>query len=274
MRYISFEYEGRPGVGVLEGESVRPLLGISQIDASTSADRLQRAERAGTSFLLENVRLRPSSPAPKRILCVGLNYKAHIEETRRGDSDYPVLFPKFASNLIAADENIVLPPESTQPDFEGELAVIIGKTGRRISQADAESHILGYSVANDVTMRDYQYLTHQWLQGKAWDCSTPLGPAIVTPEEVDLSAATLRTTINGEVQQESTLDLLIFSIPRLIAEISTFTTLEPGDVILTGTPGGVGFRQNPQRFLTPGDHVVIEVDGVGRLENNVELDTV
>lgn len=274
MRYISFEYEGRNGVGVLEGESVRPLLGIAQIDASTSADRLQRAEHAGTSLPLEQVRLRPSSPAPKRILCVGLNYKTHIEETRRGDSDYPVLFPKFASNLIAADESIMLPPESTQPDYEGELAVVIGKTGRRISQADAASHILGYSVANDVTIRDYQYLTHQWLQGKAWDRSTPLGPAIVTPDEVDLSAATLRTVINGEVLQESTLDLLIFSIPRLIAEISTFTTLDPGDVILTGTPGGVGYRQNPQRFLKPGDRVVVEVDGLGRLENGVEAETV
>lgn len=274
MQYVSFEYEGRNGVGVLDGETVRPLLGITQIDASTPADRLEHAEQASVSLPLEELTLRPSSPAPKRILCVGLNYKAHIEETRRGDSDYPVLFPKFASNLIASGANIALPPESSQPDYEGELAVVIGKAGRRIAQEDAESHILGYSVANDVTIRDYQYLTHQWVQGKAWDRSTPLGPTIVTPDEVDLSTATLRTIINDEVLQESTLDLLIFSIPRLIAEISTFTTLEPGDVILTGTPGGVGYRQSPQRFLKPGDHVVVEVDGVGRLENGVELDTV
>jgi acylpyruvate hydrolase len=180
-----------------------------------------------------------------------------------------VLFTKFASSLIAAGQDILLPAEGGQPDYEGELAVIIGKPGRRIPEGQALSHVLGYCPANDVTIRDFQYLTHQWLQGKAWDASTPLGPAIVRPDETDLSASSIRTIIDGEVVQESRLDLMIFTIPRLIADISVFTTLEPGDVILTGTPGGVGYRRSPQRFLTSGQRIVVEIDGVGRLENGV-----
>lgn len=274
MKYISYIHEGQNHVGVLEGDQIRPLDGIEQIDSTTDNDLLSSAPRGQETVALSDVNLRPASPAPKRILCVGLNYKTHIEETRRGDSDYPVLFPKFASSLIAAGDDIQLPPESEQPDYEGELAVIIGKAGRRIAKADAENHILGYAPANDVTIRDFQYLTHQWLQGKAWDNSTPLGPVIVTPDEVDLASSSIRTIIDGEVVQESALDLMIFDIPRLIAEISVFTQLEPGDVILTGTPGGVGYRQSPQRFLKPGEQVVVEIDGVGRLENGVTAEAV
>lgn len=269
MQYVSYYHRGVPGVGVREDEAVRALTGIAEINSSTDVSVLENADRSGELIPLAELTLRPSSPAPKRVLCVGLNYKAHVAETRRGDSDYPVLFPKFASNLIAADGEIQLPPEGTQPDYEGELAVIIGRPGRRIREEDALHHVLGYSASNDVTIRDFQYLTHQWLQGKAWDATTPLGPAIVTPDEVDLGASSIRTILNGEVVQESTLDLMIFSIPRLIAEISTFTQLEPGDVILTGTPGGVGYRRDPQVFLTPGDRVIVEIDGIGRVDNHV-----
>ncbi|MET4781351.1 fumarylacetoacetate hydrolase family protein [Glaciihabitans sp. UYNi722] len=269
MVYVSYAIDGENHVGVLEEGRIRPLVGISQIDSSVTSDQLAAADRSNETISMESVTLRPASPAPKRILCVGLNYKAHITETKRADSDYPVLFPKFASSLIADGAAILLPPEGKQPDWEGELAVIIGRTGRRISEEDAPSYVLGYSVANDVTIRDFQYLTHQWVQGKAWDNSTPLGPAIVTPDEVDLSTSSIRTIIDGEIVQESPLNLMIFSIPRLIAEISVFTTLQPGDVILTGTPGGVGFRREPQRFLRPGERIVVEVDGIGKLENPV-----
>jgi acylpyruvate hydrolase len=198
---------------------------------------------------------------------VGLNYRSHIEETRREDSRYPVLFTNFASALLPADGVIELPPESDQVDYEGELAVVIGRTGRRIGEADAQNHVLGYAVANDVTMRDYQYKTHQWLQGKSWDRSTPLGPDIVTPGEVDIDSAGIQTVLNGVVLQSSDLGRLIFAIPRLIAYISTFTALDPGDIILTGTPGGVGFRRDPQVFLRPGDKVDVEIQGVGRISN-------
>lgn len=274
MTYISYTHNGKDAVGILDDKTIRPLIGVTQIDSTIDADLLAAAEVSGEELALESVVLRPGSPVPKRIICVGLNYKSHVEETNRGDSDYPVLFPKFASNLIAAGDDILLPPEGKQPDYEGELAVIIGKAGRRIAQEDALSHVLGYTPANDVTIRDFQYLTHQWIQGKAWDGSTPLGSVIVRPDEVDLSSSSIRTIIDGEVVQESPLDLMIFSIPRLIAEISVFTKLEPGDVILTGTPGGVGYRQSPQRFLKPGERIAVEIDGVGRVENSVAEEVV
>ncbi|NNH04027.1 fumarylacetoacetate hydrolase family protein [Microbacterium ulmi] len=223
---------------------------------------------------LDEATLLPASPHPSKIFCVGLNYREHVEETKRDLPSYPVLFPKFASNLISADSPIQLPPESEQVDWEGELAVIIGRTGRRIAQKDAFEHILGFAVANDVTVRDYQYKTHQWLQGKAWDGSTPLGPWIVTPDEVDLDTAGIRTILNDEVVQESQLSRLIFDIPRLVSEVSQFTVLEPGDVILTGTPGGVGYRRDPKVFLTDGDVVRVQIDGVGEIISEVVNETI
>lgn len=270
MRYVSYRYQGAPGVGLLEDDRVVPLAGIAEIGPTAGSDALSAATPQPRQTLpLEAVTLLPASPRPRRILCVGLNYHGHVTESRRDLPEYPVLFPKFASNLVGPHDPIVLPPESTQPDFEGELAVVVGRTGRRIAAADAMHHVLGYTVANDVTMRDFQYKTHQWLQGKAWDATTPLGPAIVTPDECDVNAAGIRTTLNGDVMQEAAIADLMFDIPRLIAEISVFTTLEPGDVVLTGTPAGVGYRRDPQVFLRPGDVVSVEVDGVGRIVNDV-----
>ncbi len=270
MRYVSFRYQDATGVGVLEEDQVVPLAGISQIGPSVGLDELRAAPRqARQAMPLDAVTLLPASPRPRRILCVGLNYRGHVSESRRDVPEYPVLFPKFASNLVGPRDPIVLPPESSQPDFEGELAVVVGRPGRRIAAGDAMDHVLGYTVANDVTMRDFQYKTHQWLQGKAWDATTPLGPAIVTPDECDVTAAAIRTTLNGDVMQEAAIADLMFDIPRLIADISVFTTLEPGDVVLTGTPAGVGYRRDPQVFLRPGDVVSVEVDGVGRIDNDV-----
>jgi acylpyruvate hydrolase len=180
-----------------------------------------------------------------------------------------VLFTKFASALIGPYADIALPPEVEQPDFEGELAVIIGEHGRRIQPADAMQYVAGFAVANDITMRDFQYKTHQWLQGKAWDGSTPIGPALVTPDEVDLADTSLRLRLNGELMQESNTSLMIFDVPTLIAAISTFTALEPGDVILTGTPGGVGFRRDPRVTLADGDVVTVELEGIGEIRNRV-----
>jgi acylpyruvate hydrolase len=156
-------------------------------------------------------------------------------------------------------------------DFEGEMAVVIGRAGRRIAEADALDHVLGYTVANDITMRDFQYKTHQWMQGKAWDASTPLGPYLVTPGEIDIDAAGIRTVLNGEKMQESDLSQLIFTVPRLIATISTFTALRPGDVILTGTPGGVGYRREPKVSLSVGDWITVEIDGIGTTQNEVTV---
>ncbi|UFS59797.1 fumarylacetoacetate hydrolase family protein [Subtercola endophyticus] len=269
MPYLSYEMNGRAGVGQLIGNSVIPLEGFTELGKDTPLARLSSAKRLESSaFDLDEARIRPVVPNPPRIFCVGLNYASHVAETKRADSDYPVLFPKFAGSLIGARDSITLPPESSQVDYEGELAVVIGTGGRRISEESAAHHILGYSTANDVTMRDYQYKTHQWMQGKSWDNSTPIGPVLVTPPEVDVSSAGIRTTVNGVEVQNSDLSHLIFSIPRLIHIISEFTALLPGDIILTGTPGGVGYRREPQLFLFDGDVVTVEIDGVGSITNN------
>ncbi|MFD3744014.1 fumarylacetoacetate hydrolase family protein [Nocardia sp. NPDC058633] len=267
---MTYEHRGVRRVGEVRGSDLVPLDGLTEIGAGTTSQALADAARDPSGRVeIDAVRLLPVVPNPSKVFCVGLNYREHVTETKRELPTYPVLFPKFADSLIGAYDDIVLPPESTQVDYEGELAVIIGRPGRRIAEADAGEHILGYSTANDITMRDFQYKTHQWMQGKAWQASTPLGPSLVTPAEVDLSTAGIRTVLNGEKVQESDLSMLIFSIPRLIAEISTFTTLAPGDVILTGTPGGVGYRRDPQLFLRDGDQVSVEIDGVGVVRNLV-----
>ncbi|WP_181723612.1 fumarylacetoacetate hydrolase family protein [Nocardia gipuzkoensis] len=275
MAYVTYEHRGERRVGEVQGSALVPLDGLTEIGGKTTSEALADAERDTRGRVeIDAVRLLPVVPNPSKVFCVGLNYREHVTETKRELPTYPVLFPKFADSLIGAYDDIVLPPESTQVDYEGELAVIIGRPGRRIAEADAAEHVLGYSTANDITMRDFQYKTHQWMQGKAWQASTPLGPSLVTPAEVDLSTAGIRTMLNGEKVQESDLSMLIFSIPRLIAEISTFTTLAPGDVILTGTPGGVGYRRDPQLFLRDGDQVSVEIDGVGSVRNLVRSEVV
>lgn len=274
MRYVSFfDHENRRGVGeVTSDQVVLPLAGVRQIDKSTSTDLLRAAPRLGdSSFSLADANLAPVSE-PARIICVGLNYRTHIEETKRDDSDYPVLFTKFASSLIGAHENIRVPSESQQVDYEGELVVVIGRAGRRIRAESAMEHVLGFTIANDITMRDYQYKTHQWLQGKSWDHSTPTGPVIVEPDEFVPGEQMLTTTVNGEVVQSSTLNHMIFSVEHLISTISEFTVLEPGDLILTGTPGGVGFRRDPQLFLQHGDKVTVEIGGIGAVSNHVRAE--
>ena len=270
MSWVSYRYRGIEHVGLVDGDDYVPLAGIRRIDRSTGAQQLRAAtvDARGRVPAIET-ELLPPSWAPEKIFCVGLNYRDHIAETGRDTPQYPVLFPKYADSLIAADRPIPLPAESNQVDYEGELAVVIGTAGRRIARDRAAQHILGYTVANDVTMRDYQYKTHQWVQGKAWDAATPLGPYLVAPEDVDLDHAGIRTLVDGATVQESDLGQLLFDIPSLIATISEFTRLQPGDVILTGTPGGVGFRRKPQFFLTPGSTVSVEIDGVGRIDSAV-----
>jgi acylpyruvate hydrolase len=274
MPYASYTHTGRDAVGRVEhapgGDRLVPLEGLTELGRGTPIELLDAArELPDEAVPVAEVRLRPVVPAPDKIICVGLNYRSHVQETKRDLPTYPVLFTKFASSLIGPHDDIVVPAESAQVDYEAELAVVIGRVGRRIPPDEAGEYILGYTVANDVTMRDYQYRTHQWLQGKAWDRSTPLGPYLVLPREVDVSAAGVRTILDGEKLQDSDTSRLIFDIPTLIATVSEFTTILPGDVILTGTPGGVGFRRDPQVFLTDGACVTVEVDGVGSLTNRV-----
>jgi acylpyruvate hydrolase len=270
MRYATYEYREQRHVGELRGTTLVPLSGLTELGATVTPHILSQAPRdTAAAIPLDRVRLLPVVPRPSKVFCVGLNYHSHVTETKRDLPTYPVLFGKFAASLLGPYDDIVLPPESTQVDYEGELVVVIGRAGRRIAEADAINHVLGYTVANDVTMRDYQYRTHQWMQGKAWDASTPIGPHLVPPEDVDIDNAGIRTVLNGEKVQESDVSKLIFSVPKLIATISTFTTLTPGDLILTGTPSGVGYRRDPQVFLRDGDEITVEVDGVGAIRNRV-----
>jgi len=275
MPYASYQHQGVRRVGRVDGTRLIPLDGLTELGKDTTADVLdQAAELPDKAVDVDDVYLRPVVPNPDKLICVGLNYVAHVGESKRQLPEYPVLFTKFASSLIGPRDDIELPPESGQVDYEAELAVVIGREGRRITPGNALEHVLGYTVANDVTMRDYQYKTHQWLQGKAWDHSTPLGPYLVLPSETDVSAAGVRTLLGGEKLQSSDTSRLIFDIPTLIAAISEFTTLLPGDVILTGTPGGVGYRREPQLFLKDGDEITVEVDGVGTLVNRVRAERV
>ena len=271
MKFASALIDGRATAVVVEGDLAIPLIGIAELGVSTPSTLLARPDldrdRAVPAAVVE---LRPVIPRPGKIICVGLNYLSHVSETGRDIPLYPVLFTKFAESLVGARDDIALPPESTQVDFEGELAVIIGRAGRRITETDALDHVAGYSVANDVTMRDYQYKTHQWLQGKSWERSTPLGPYLVTPDEVgDPSSLKLSLTVNGAPMQSESTGLMIFDVARLIAIISEFVTLSVGDVILTGTPEGVGFRRDPKSFLRDGDVVRVDISGVGAIENRV-----
>ena len=270
MAFATFLHNGASRVGEVHGSHLVPLTGLTELGAQTSPEVLAQAERdESASVPIQDVILRPVVPVPSKVFSIGLNYRDHIIETKREFPTYPVMFPKFASSLIGACDDIVLPPESTQTDYEGEMAVVIGRAGRRIAEADAFEHVLGYTVANDVTMRDFQYKTHQWMQGKAWEASTPVGPYLVTPAEIDIDSAGIRTVLNGKTVQESELSQLLFTVPNLIATISVFVTLTPGDLILTGTPGGVGYRREPQLFLGDGDLIAVEIDGIGATRNNI-----
>jgi acylpyruvate hydrolase len=271
MRFASCSHGGRIFAAAIADDTATPLAGISELGPQTPSSVLADPPLDRRRAMpLDEVTLRPVVPRPAKIFCVGLNYMDHVGETGRELPAYPVLFAKFAETLTGPRDAIVLPPESSQVDFEAELAVIIGRPGRRIAISDALDHVGGYTVANDVTMRDFQYKTHQWLQGKVWEASTPLGPWLVTPDEAgDVSALDISLTLNGAVMQAANTAQLMFDVPTLVSRVSELVTLIPGDVILTGTPGGVGFRRDPQVFLAPGDRVVAEVSRLGALDNSV-----
>jgi acylpyruvate hydrolase len=275
MRFASCTHGGRTFAAALMDGNAVPLAGIAELGAETPTSVLADPplDLAG-SVPLDEVKLRAVVPRPAKIVCVGLNYLNHVGETGREIPEYPVLFTKFAETLTGPGDPIAVPPESSQVDYEGELAVVIGRPGRRIPSRAALTHVAGYTIANDVTMRDFQYKTHQWLQGKAWQASTPVGPWLVTPEEAgDPSALDISLVLNDTVMQQANTGQLVFDIPELIARVSEIVMLVPGDLILTGTPGGVGFRRDPQVFLKPGDRVRVEISAIGALDNPVVAET-
>jgi 2-keto-4-pentenoate hydratase/2-oxohepta-3-ene-1,7-dioic acid hydratase in catechol pathway len=208
--------------------------------------------------------------SPAKIICVGLNYRDHAEETGAELPTAPLLFAKWANTLIGPGEPIVLPPESSQVDYEAELGVVIGRAGRRVAERDALDHVRGYVCVNDVSARDLQFADGQWTRGKSPDTFCPVGPRLVPREEVDdPQALAIRCLVNGEVLQDSTTANMVFSVAEVIAYVSRTVTLEPGDLIATGTPAGVGVFRDPQVLLQDGDEVTVEVEGLGRLTNPV-----
>jgi 2-keto-4-pentenoate hydratase/2-oxohepta-3-ene-1,7-dioic acid hydratase in catechol pathway len=224
----------------------------------------------GIVYAIDRVSLLPPVLRPGKVICLGLNYRDHAAESGMTVPKYPVLFHKVAGSLTGHNQPIVIPRVSSQIDYEAELAIIIGRRGKYIAEDEAFSYIAGYTVANDVSARDLQFRTSQWTTGKMLDSFGPLGPALVTRDEVpDPQALAIRTTLNGQVLQDGNTADMIFRVPFIVSYISGIVTLEPGDVILTGTPAGVGNTRSPQVFMKPGDTVTVEIEHLGKLTNPV-----
>ncbi|MEZ5674961.1 2-keto-4-pentenoate hydratase/2-oxohepta-3-ene-1,7-dioic acid hydratase (catechol pathway) [Thalassovita litoralis] len=277
MRLVSFQLnDGTQSYGVIEGDAIRAAdtaLTSKYADLRAVLTAGATAELAGSTgpvLALADVTLLSPLPNPDKIICIGLNYMSHIKETGRDKPKHPSIFTRYPSSVIGHDVPLVRPKASQDFDYEGELAVIIGKEGRHIAQADAWDHIAGYSCFNDGSIRDYQIHTSQFWPGKSFDDSGSMGPWIVTADDLpDVTEQTLTTRINGNVEQQSKLDDLAISIPEIIAYVSTVTKLLPGDVIATGTPGGVGKFRKPQLYMKPGDVAEVEITGIGILRNGV-----
>lgn len=278
MKLVSFEHAGAATYGVAQqGEYLQPSADflrrypdLASVLRGDALGELGAELSRSTRIQPANTRALPVLPNPQKIICVGLNYKTHVAETKRDDSAYPSLFVRFADSLAANDDAVLRPPFSERFDWEGELAVVIGRGGRAIPKEQAFDHVAGYACFNDITVRDWQRHTHQWTPGKNFPGTGALGPWLVTADEVpDVNALTLESRLNGEVMQHASLADLIFTIPTLIEYISRFTPLSPGDVIATGTPGGVGDRRDPPRYMKHGDVVEVEISGLGVLRNQI-----
>jgi len=279
MKFISFRRAGGPTkVGVLFEDRVVSLAGagFADIFAVLAGGALARAkvdnwvyEPADEDVLpLSSVKLLAPVPRPPKFICVGLNYRDHAAEAGMEIPKVPTIFSKFSNVVIGPGDPIVLPHNSTRPDYEAELAFVIGQGGRHIAAQNWREHVFGYTIVNDVSARDFQMATTQWLMGKTFDTFAPMGPALVTEDEIpDPHALDISLEIGGETLQSSNTRELIFQIPEIIAHISSVVTLEAGDVVATGTPAGVGFARKPPRFLKAGDEVVIRVQGLGELRN-------
>ena len=280
MRFVSFEFRGKPTYGLWKDEGSWLQVpadfearypDLKSVIAAGKLEELEVATEKNSNLqTASTARLLPVIPNPGKVFCVGLNYKTHVAETKRADSDYPSIFTRFADSLSAHNAPLPHPRETTRFDFEGELAVIIGKGGRNITQADAFEHIAGYACFNDSTARDWQRHTHQWTPGKNFPLTGPFGPFMATRKAIpDVDKLTLETRLNGTVMQYAPLSDLIFTLPVIIEYLSGFTPLSPGDVIATGTPGGVGDRRVPPVYMQAGDVIEVEITGLGTLRNIV-----
>ena len=282
MRLLSYRRAGADRIGALRGEQVVDLTGptgcsdLGHALRALGAQGLPAAAAAAReAFPLAEIQAyRPVVADPTRIVCVGLNYEEHRVEAGRAKTANPAVFLRLPSSQTGHEQPIVLPPEVPSGlDYEGEIAVVIGRGGRRIRAQQALSHVFGYAPYNDASAREWQAHSTQWTAGKNFPATRAFGPFLVTADEIgEGQVLSLTTRLNGQVLQQADTSMMIFTIPELIAYISTFTELEPGDVIVTGTPGGVGFKRNPPVLMRDGDVVEVEVGGVGTLRNTVVLD--
>lgn len=270
MRLATLRIAGGTVAARQDGDAFVVIDGAADVGALLMrADWREFAEKAsGRVVPAGTADLAPVIPAPSKVFCAGLNYRSHILEMGRELPEHPTLFAKFADTLTGPFDDIAVPPEDEAVDWEAELAVVIGREARRVSEADAGDHIAGYTVSNDISMRTWQNRTIEWLQGKNWERSTPIGPVLVTPDEFDPAAA-ITTTVDGEMRQNGSINDLVHSPAHLVSYISTFTRLRPGDVILTGTTGGVGHARTPKLYLTAGQEVVTSIAGIGELRNRM-----
>lgn len=283
MKLVTFSRNGVTHIGKLsirngqefvvdlnEAQPRFPATMIAFLEGDASLHKLAEQVPTTEGYPLSNVKLHAPIPRPGKIMCIGLNYSDHAAETGEALPKFPVVFAKYANTVIAAGESIVLPKVTNQIDYEAELGFVIGKRARYISESAAFDYVAGYLIVNDVTARDYQRRTSQWTIGKTFDTFAPMGPALVTADEVaDPHNLNIQLTIGGEMLQNSNTRNLIFGIPKLIASLSEVMTLEPGDVVSTGTPPGVGTARKPQRWLRTGETVSITIEKLGTLTNPV-----
>jgi 2-keto-4-pentenoate hydratase/2-oxohepta-3-ene-1,7-dioic acid hydratase in catechol pathway len=278
MRFASFEIDNTTSWGLVEDDAIADFGALlrarfpdlkSAIAACALSDAAASAAKA-KRHALSDITWLPVIPNPDKILCIGLNYEMHRQETGRAEVENPTVFGRFANSQTGHLSDIIRPRVSTALDFEGELALVIGKAGRYIRRQDAWQHVAGYACYNEGSVRDFQRHTHQYTPGKNFPSTGAFGPWLVTSDEIDdLGPLRLQTRLNGEVVQDATIGEMIFDIPRQIEYCSTFTRLEPGDVIATGTPGGVGSRRIPPLWMKPSDIVEVEIDRIGLLRNRV-----
>jgi 2-keto-4-pentenoate hydratase/2-oxohepta-3-ene-1,7-dioic acid hydratase in catechol pathway len=285
MRFVTFELAALPRPGLVRADNT--VLDLSHAGFVTLLDVIESGPeglaKAGefaaqapdnAQYALDSVKLLAPIPRPRKLICVGLNYRDHAAETGAQIPSVPTIFNKFATAVIGSGANIVLPKVSNSPDYEAEFAFVISRGGRHIKAEDWPNHVFGYTIVNDVSGRDYQRATTQWLMGKTFDTFAPMGPWIVTADEIaDPHSLDIQLEIGGEILQNSNTRELIFKIPDLIAFLSSVFTLEPGDIVSTGTPAGVGFARKPPRYLRGGEEVIVRIPAIGELRNPVVAET-
>ena len=287
MKLVTFTHNGETRVGALRNQGGQPVVvDFSKVNSDLPTDMLkflaggsetlvlaEEAAKTATSRAVlaqDAVKLNAPVPDPGKILCLGLNYRDHAEESNMELPEHPIVFTKFSNTVIGPDDTIELPSVSHEVDYEAEFAVVIGRRAKNVSKAEALEYVAGYLPFHDVSARDYQHRTSQWTLGKNFDTFGPMGPALVTSDEIpDPANLNISLRLNGAIMQSSNTCHLIFSVGDLVAEISSVMTLEPGDLISTGTPGGVGAARTPPVFLRAGDVVEVEIEGLGVLRNPV-----